>query len=342
LSPRLSGRGILHIPAADAEEFLVERDEPRVLPGWSVASLRDFGEAAEAVVGYLAEALPLPTWVLVRVDEEEAIVLAAAGDTAMAPRGSTFAWAGSLSARMVTDGLRVVASAAEVDGYADVRAVRDGRVAAYLGVPICRADGTLFGVLAGVSACPATEDLAEHVQTVELLGRLLGGLLVADLRATVNAREAQRVQVSEMYDPVTGLGDRRYWHRVVAAEESRCRRYGDPAAVIVLELDDYALIAENHGPDAAQVLLRRAGRVLRTQCREEDLVARVAPGMFAVLSIGADSAGAAALVERLRSQLEGNGVAATLRHQARDPRRGLADAWLSAERQPTVDERRLA
>jgi diguanylate cyclase (GGDEF)-like protein len=325
------------------KEFIVQQhDERGVLNRRSVAPRPDFGDAVDSVLGHLAATLPLATWVLARVDGDEAVVLAVAGDPNGLTTGSTFRWGDSLSARMVSDGPRVATSTLDVDAYRGVSAVRDGRVAAYLGVPICRSDGTLFGVLAGVDARPAPEDLVDHLPAVELLGGLLGSLLAADLRAAADAREIERVQVNEMYDAVTGLGDRHYWDHVVAAEESRCRRYGDHAAVVVLELDDYERIASEHGADATQVLLRRAGRVLRTQCREEDRVARVAPAEFAVLSIGADADGAAALVERLESLLTDNGVAATLRYSARNPQRGLKDAWLSAESPSQIDERRPA
>jgi diguanylate cyclase len=318
----------------------VERDdEPSVLPGWSVAPLTDFGAAVRGVLEHLSSTLPLPTWVFVRVDGDKGLVLGAAGEERPEP-GSTFHWAESLSAHMVRQGCRVATSVPDLDAYQDVPVVRAGQVGAYLGVPVCRADGTLFGALVGASPVPVPEDLAEHLPVVELLGRLLGGLLAADLRAAVRAREVQRVQVQEMYDPVTGLGDRRYWDQVVAAEESRCRRYGDHAAVIVLELEDYDAIGEQDA-DATQVLLRRAARVLRTHCREEDLVARVAPSMFAILSVGADADGAAALVERLQVALAEN-VAATLRYQARDPRRGLIEAWSGFDAEVPVGHRRPA
>lgn len=316
-------------------------DEPRVLPGWSVPPLQDFERAVEAVLAHLASKV-LPTWMLLRLDGAEGLVLAVAGDSSRVTAGSTFRWTDSISARMLLDGPKAAASTAMEPSYRDVPCVRDGSVAAFLGVPICRADGTLFGVLAGVSSRPVAADLDTHLPTVELLAGLLGALLSADMRATVDARQFERVQVNEMYDSVTGLGDRSYWDRVVAAEEARCRRYGDHAAVVVLDLDDYDDMVLEHGPDAAQVLLRRVARVLRTQCREEDLVARVAPGMFAVLSVGADADGAETLTARLQAQLDQNAVHATLRFRARDPRHGLAHAWMTAASAPGVQARRPA
>lgn len=321
----------------------MERDDAlRFAPGWSLAPLADFGQAVDAVLEHLATSLPLRTWLLVRVDGDDALVLAAAGDGATAAQGSRFPWAGSVSAAMARDGLWFTAKAAGVPCCRDTPAVREGRVGAYLGIPICRGDGTLFGVLAGVSPDPVPVDLAAHLPVVELLGRLLAGVLAVGLRTAVDDREDDRHQMEELHDPVTGLGDRRYWDRVLAAEESRCRRYGDPAAVVVLHLDEYAPITEEYGDGATQVLLRRAARVLRTQCREEDLVARVAPGTFAVLSVGADADGAAALVERLRVHLEENAVAATLHFKARDPRHGLIEAFATVDHPDRVEQRQPA
>ncbi len=316
-------------------------DEPRVLPGWSVSPPQDFEQAVEAVLAHLASEV-LSTWMLVRAEGEEGLVLSVAGDAACVTPGSTFRWADSMSARMVREGPNAAGSTAAVESYRDVPWVLDGRVGAFLGVPICRTDGTLFGVLAGIAPRAVNDDLASHVPVVELLGRLLGALLSADLRETVDARQVERVQVNDMYDSVTGLGDRTYWDRVIAAEEARCRRYGDHAAVVVLELDDYDDIVSEHGTDAAQVLLRRAARVLRTQCREEDVIARVAPGMFGVLSVGADADGAAMLTGRLQTQLDDNAVHATLRFRARDPLHGLAHAWRSAASALSVEARRPA
>ena len=290
-----AAEGILHLGGDRAEEITVDRsDEPRVLPGWSVPPLDDFGRAVEAVLGYLAQTLPLPTWVVVRVDGEDAVVLGVAGDSAEPVAGSTVRWADSISARMVTTGLRVAPATADVEALRALPSVRDGRVGAYVGVPICRPDGISSACSLGSTLRLGPEhDLAVHLPVVELLGGLLGGLLAGGLRAATHAREVERVEIEEMYDGVTGLGDRRYWDRggdcrgePLPAVLRRCWVAGRGAA----ELDDSR--AHSRRPRVRtppRCSYRRAARILRTHSREEDVIARVGPSTFAVLSVGADA-----------------------------------------------------
>lgn len=292
-------------------------------PAWSALPLDDFGLAAEAVLAHLAAALPLPTWVVARVDGDEGVVLASSGNGAEGGRGTTFPFSTSLSGRLLVNGARAVPDV----GALDAETTGDTTVGAYLGVPLCRPDGSRFGVLAGFAPEPVGPDLEDGLGLAELLARLLAGLLAMVVRAEAQAREHDRADASEMHDGVTGLGDRRYFEQVLAAEESRCRRYGDRAAVVVIELEEHDYLAAAEGPAAVQVLLRRAARVLRTESRDEDLVARVAPGAFAVLSIGADADGAEVFAARLEEALVQNEVAAAIRVRARDPREGLHAAW---------------
>jgi diguanylate cyclase (GGDEF)-like protein len=292
-------------------------------PAWSAPPLDDFGLAAEAVLAHLASALPLPTWVVARVDGDEGVVLASSGTGHDVGRGATFAFSGSLSARLLGNGPRAVPDV----GALDAEAAGDTTVGAYLGVPLCRPDGSRFGVLAGFAPEPVRRELEDGLALAELLARLLSGLLAVVVRAETEARQHDRADASEMHDGVTGLGDRRYFEQVLAAEESRCRRYGDRAAVVAVELEEHDYLAAAEGPAAVQVLLRRAARVLRTESRDEDLVARVAPGTFAVLSIGADASGAEVFAARLEEALVQNEVTATIRVRARDPREGLHAAW---------------
>ncbi|HEY7137669.1 MAG TPA: diguanylate cyclase [Acidimicrobiia bacterium] len=302
----------------------------------SVPPLDDFELAAEAVLAHLAAALPLRDWVVARVDGDEGVVLASTGSGRDVARGTTFRFSGSLSARLLADGPRAVH---DLHGL-DIDTTGDTTVGAYLGVPLCRSDGTRFGVLAGFGPEPLGAELVDGLPLAELLARLLAGLLAVVVRAEAEARRHDRADASEMHDGVTGLGDRRYFEQVLAAEESRCRRYGDRAAVVAIELEEHDYIAAAAGPAAVQVLLRRAARVLRTESRDEDLVARVAPGTFAVLSIGADAEGAEAFAARLEEALVQNEVAAAIRVRARDPREGLHAAWAAvAPDSEPLDER---
>lgn len=317
--------------------------QPSPLPGWAPPRFEDFADACDAVLAHLRATLPLETWVVARVDGDDAVVLAALDDAGRVAPGDTFSWTASISARMVAGrGPRAVPSIAAHEPYRAAPAARDHEVAAYLGVPLLRADGTLFGVVAGTSRQPADASIAEAVALVELLARLLSAQLSAELRESEAARSVDRARATEMHDGVTGVGNATYWDRILVSEESRCRRYGDRAAVLVVELADYDALLASEGPDAADVILRRAARVLRTECRQEDVVARLGGATFAVLSVGADEDGAAALAARIEDQLAATGTLASVGVAARDARTGLHAAWNAAATGLPAEERRPA
>jgi hypothetical protein len=79
--------------------------------------------------------------------------------------------------------------------------------------------------------------------------------------------------------PWTALFNRWGWTRLLAAEESRCRRYGHPAGVIVVDHDDLKSISDSLGHFAGEELLSRAAAAITEVKREQELVARV--GWFA-------------------------------------------------------------
>jgi len=317
--------------------------QPSPLPGWSLAPFGDFADACEAVLAHLDATLPLDAWVVARVDGDDAVVLASAGASVRARPGDTFSWTASISARMLAErGPRVAAPLADVESYRDAPAAREHGITAYAGAPLCRADGTLFGIVAGVGTRPADVAVTETTALIELLARLLGTHLAAELRESDAARTVARADAADMHDGVTGVGNRAYWEQVLVAEESRCRRYGERAAIAVVELAGYEVIRGIEGDDAAQVLLRRAARVLRTECREEDVVARTGDGTFAVLSVGADDAGVAAFAARLERELAANDALASVAYAARDTRTGLHAAWETAVSSASQDQRRPA
>jgi diguanylate cyclase (GGDEF)-like protein/PAS domain S-box-containing protein len=103
-------------------------------------------------------------------------------------------------------------------------------------------------------------------------------------------------------DPLTGLLNRRRFD----TELDRCRtladRWNEPAAVIVLDLDNLKAINDRFGHRAGDELLRDVARLLTKRLRVTDISARLGGDEFAVLMPFADAAGAVALA---RALLEG-------------------------------------
>jgi diguanylate cyclase (GGDEF)-like protein len=106
-------------------------------------------------------------------------------------------------------------------------------------------------------------------------------------------------------DPLTGLWNRRYFEERLAEEESRSRRAGASRrfSVLVVDINDFKGINDQHGHPVGDQLLKWAGEFLHTHLRTHDVACRTGGDEFAVLLPDVSGEDAARLVARLREQL---------------------------------------
>jgi len=70
--------------------------------------------------------------------------------------------------------------AADVSCYAEAGIGKELPIAAYIGVPLRRADGSLFGTLCAIDPSPQPPTVGDELPLVELGGRILSSLLETD------------------------------------------------------------------------------------------------------------------------------------------------------------------
>jgi diguanylate cyclase (GGDEF)-like protein len=116
-----------------------------------------------------------------------------------------------------------------------------------------------------------------------------------DLKAAYAALEQ-----ASMVDPLTGLKNRRYLSAFMPEEIARClRRQRASAAdgmhdrnidlcLLMLDLDHFKSVNDNHGHAAGDAVLRQVGDVLRATCRDSDVVVRWGGEEFVILARNAD------------------------------------------------------
>jgi diguanylate cyclase (GGDEF)-like protein len=125
------------------------------------------------------------------------------------------------------------------------------------------------------------------------------GLLIAHLRQRV-----EREEWSSRHDPLTGLTNARGFYERAEQELARARRYGTPLTAAYIDLDNFKIINDRHGHEAGDTALRTVAGLLRRSARASDVTARLGGDEFVVLMPETDAAGAEALLERLRGELE--------------------------------------
>ena len=84
-------------------------------------------------------------------------------------------------------------------------------------------------------------------------------------------------------DPLTGLFNRRFLDAGLGQEIMRSRRSGDPASLLILDIDNFKKYNDEYGHEAGDSVLRAIGQLLQTQVRGGDVACRYGGEEFVIL-----------------------------------------------------------
>jgi diguanylate cyclase (GGDEF)-like protein/PAS domain S-box-containing protein len=101
-------------------------------------------------------------------------------------------------------------------------------------------------------------------------------------------------------DLLTGLANRRSFAERLAVEMARARRSGRPLGLVILDVDRFKTINDDHGHLVGDHVLAALARIVEVETREVEMVARVGGEEFAVLLPETDAYGAMSAAERIR------------------------------------------
>ena len=111
------------------------------------------------------------------------------------------------------------------------------------------------------------------------------------------ARELERLA---RIDPLTGVGNRRDFEEKLALAFARLSRFGEEAALIMLDIDRFKSVNDNFGHERGDAVLVEASRRLGAVLRSTDSLSRWGGEEFVVLAPRTEE-GAFELAERLRA-----------------------------------------
>jgi diguanylate cyclase (GGDEF)-like protein len=116
--------------------------------------------------------------------------------------------------------------------------------------------------------------------------------------------EARRVAEQQARtDSLTGLANRRAFTDAVAALLKVAAREARPATMMLIDIDDFKRINDQHGHAAGDAALMHVGRQLTEMLRVSDVCGRLGGDEFAVLLPGTDLGAAREVAEKVRSAL---------------------------------------
>jgi two-component system cell cycle response regulator len=130
---------------------------------------------------------------------------------------------------------------------------------------------------------------------------LLAAMTALGATIVYRSRELRRLARS---DRLTGLPNRIYLEERLATELARARRYEEPMALAILDVDHFKRFNDAWGHAAGDVVLRAVGQTLRDAIRESDVAVRYGGEEFVLLLPGMDSTAALERAELLRRRME--------------------------------------
>lgn len=125
--------------------------------------------------------------------------------------------------------------------------------------------------------------------------------------------------------------NRRGWERLLQHEESRCARYGSPAAIVSIDLDGFKEINDTQGHSKGDEILVQASHAIRSAARNGDIVARLGGDEFAVLVVNVERPNIQAIAERFENVLAKANVNGSVGVAYRSPHQSLQDVYDSAD-----------
>ena len=113
-------------------------------------------------------------------------------------------------------------------------------------------------------------------------------------------RQNQELQVLATQDPLTRCLNRRAFYERFEVEFSRAQRYGHNFSCVMVDIDHFKLINDNHGHPVGDKVLQKVSSILRSCVRDSDVVCRYGGEEFCIILPETDTPGGLISAERIR------------------------------------------
>jgi len=306
-----------------------------------LTNFKNFNHAGEEVLKYLHNHLGFELWMITRTVGEDWIVLQAKNNDYGVVPGQVFKWADSYCSQMVQGkGPRIAPNAQEIPLYAAAGINKLVDIKAYMGQPLLNEDGSLFGTLCAIDSSSQPKSIEHSNDLLEIFSLLLSKILQIELKLNEQLRVAEKLKMDSLTDHLTSLFNRRAWDNLLELEENRCKTYGHPTTIIVIDLNDLKKINDELGHKEGDRLIQNTAAILKKSVRSNDLVARLGGDEFAILNIETNLENTQKLADRILKSLNEAGISVALGIASRDPSKGLKAAVSDADREMYKNKRK--
>jgi diguanylate cyclase (GGDEF)-like protein len=242
-------------------------------------------EPFENIVNLVRTVLGVPISAVTLVDEDRQWFKAIAGlDASETPRSESFCAhaIGQRAPLLIPD----ATLDPRVANYGAV--IEDPYVRSYAGVPLVTSDGYNVGAL-----CAVDTKIREFTEAELAILRNFASIVV-------NEMELRRIAER---DQLTGALTRRGFLEKVEQEMARCRRHGNAASLLLIDVDHFKSVNDSWGHPAGDAVLRELATLLEGAGRQADVLGRIGGEEFALLLPETGAGAALAAAERYRAAI---------------------------------------
>ena len=306
------------------------------------AEFKNFEEAGQAVLKFLYQKFGFNLWMITRTEGDDWIVLQSEDNGYNVQPGQVFRWADSFCSHMVQGKApRIAPRSEDIPLYVNAPIAKQVEIKAYIGQPLTKEDGSLFGTLCAIDPKPQSEAIIKEAGLIDLLGQMLSYILQGELREVEQIRQRERFKEEALNDSLTGLFNRRAWDNLIGLEEERCKRYGHPTAILMIDLNNLKTVNDSLGHTAGDELIQKAATALKGCVRSNDIVARLGGDEFAILSIENNQVNAENLVNRVLQVFAEANISAAIGLAMRNPLNGLLKALQEADEKMYAHKKKI-
>lgn len=306
------------------------------------AEFKNFEEAGQAVLKFLYQKFGFNLWMITRTEGDDWIVLQSEDNGYNVQPGQVFRWADSFCSHMVQGKApRIAPRSEDIPLYVNAPIAKQVEIKAYIGQPLTKEDGSLFGTLCAIDPKPQSEAITKEAGLIDLLGQMLSYILQGELREVEQIRQRERFKEEALNDSLIGLFNRRAWDNLIGLEEERCKRYGHPTAILMIDLNNLKTVNDSLGHTAGDELIQKAATALKGCVRSNDIVARLGGDEFAILSIENNQVNAENLVNRVLQVFAEANISAAIGLAMRNPLNGLLKALQEADEKMYAHKKKI-
>lgn len=204
-----------------------------------------------------------------------------------------------------------------VSGIELIRRLKEHEATRDIPVIMCTGKMTSSENLETALAAGAVDYVRKPVEPIELRARTRSMLQLSASYRQIKAnelelarqnellvRQKQELHIASITDHLTGIYNRAFLTDHLDREFANSRRHGHPFTCLLIDIDHFKAINDQHGHLLGDVVIRHTAQVLAANIRKGDFLARFGGEEFVVLLTNTTARDGAVLAETLRAAVE--------------------------------------